>query len=173
MGDFKRAYYERSSGGDGSIFGLEIDLEIGRPLTDNDRRSIYRAVDQLKEDLYTETCKVDPRKLALKEQWLAALFKTLIQADFRNFSYQEVPNEYDSWSQFLPWMIIGVNDSFFKIGWRKRVIVIDWEKTQIKQQADVLFPKEEVTKGDRMIHAWGYEKATEYLKVLQRAMREG
>lgn len=54
----------------------------------------------------------------------------------------------------------------FKVGWRKRVIVLDWERTTLVVSADQTFPTEETTKGDRMIHCWGYEKLASYLTTL-------
>jgi hypothetical protein len=47
------------------------------------------------------------------------------------------------------------------IGWRKRVIEIDWSAWETDLSA--LFKKEDVTKGPHHIHAWSEEKAIEYL----------
>lgn len=47
------------------------------------------------------------------------------------------------------------------IGWRKRVINIDW--SQWGYDFSYLFTNENVTKGKDGIHAWGEEKAIEYL----------
>lgn len=50
------------------------------------------------------------------------------------------------------------------IGWRKRVINIDWSKSG--KDLKHLFANENVTKESFLIHAYGYEKATEYLKKI-------
>lgn len=50
------------------------------------------------------------------------------------------------------------------IGWRKRVIKIDWSKSGKDLQH--LFESENVTKEANMIHAYGYEKAAEYLNKI-------
>jgi len=42
-------------------------------------------------------------------------------------------------------------------------MVVDWAESDVTETAKDLFAGEDVTKGDRMIHAWSYEKATEYL----------
>jgi hypothetical protein len=52
----------------------------------------------------------------------------------------------------------------FKLGWRKRVISIDWSRTNVSLPD--LFEGEDVTRDDTMIHAWGYDKCAEYLKKL-------
>lgn len=51
-----------------------------------------------------------------------------------------------------------------KIGWRKRVINIDWTDTVVKLPGEELFADFDSTRSskwdkDRFIHAWGYEKA--------------
>jgi len=51
----------------------------------------------------------------------------------------------------------------FKIGWRKRVIHIDWKDSKVDLTAEQLFPEEDTTKDGRMIHAWSYKKAGEYV----------
>ena len=57
-----------------------------------------------------------------------------------------------------------------KIGWRKRVIEIDWKDSLNKEYSADLFPDEEVTKYDHYIHAWSIEDAKRYIeKVLTTA----
>lgn len=87
---------------------------------------------------------------------------------------KEIPNEYwgkDSgygWSS--PWLLATTTKGVIKIGWRKRVINIDWSQSDVTKTAEELFPNESVTKGSysnpRFIHAWGYDKAKEYLNKI-------
>jgi len=83
---------------------------------------------------------------------------------------QEISNEY--WSSVnlnaigRPWYLVTTKLGTFKIGWRKRVILIDWITTDITQTADEIFPDEDVTKDEYTIHAWGLEKAQQYINTL-------
>jgi len=45
------------------------------------------------------------------------------------------------------------------------VIVLDWSDAKKNYQS--LFEKEDTTKNQTMIHAWGYNKLTEYLKRIK------
>jgi len=88
---------------------------------------------------------------------------------------EAIPNGYcsDYCCRHLPWFIVTTSIGHFKIGWRKRVIHLDWEKTQVTKSADELFPHENTTKSGRMIHAWSLEKAREYVNwVLAERSRE-
>lgn len=54
----------------------------------------------------------------------------------------------------------------FKIGWRKRVISIDWTETRNTKSGIVLFKDESTTTGERYIHAWSLDKAKQYIKTI-------
>ena len=81
---------------------------------------------------------------------------------------EEIPNGYcgPQCCFHRKWFIVTTRIGHIKIGWRKRVISIDWERTLVTKTAEELFPKEEVTKRGRLIHAYGYEKAKEYIDRL-------
>lgn len=121
-------------------------------------------------------------------------FKDLFnKAGFEDFSMEKTLNEYCSCDHCTSWFNIITKFGIFKIGWRKRVIKIDWEniieiqlkrkcighkycpKTvgvscvntkEIKTEILSIFAEENTTKNDTFIHAWGYEKAEEYLKKI-------
>jgi hypothetical protein len=84
-----------------------------------------------------------------------------IHAEVIDNQYSEHPVYYAD-----PWQVVTTTKGLFTIGWRKRVISIDWSKAYTKKTADELFPDEDVTKYDQLIHAWGYDKAVEYLTKL-------
>jgi hypothetical protein len=95
-------------------------------------------------------------------------FTDLIDSIYKNAPYDIIPNGYCSrpCHSYLPWFIFHTPDGDIEIGWRKRVISIDW-KENFKPFSMELFKSEEVTKGIRSIHAWSREKAHEYLKKVR------
>lgn len=92
--------------------------------------------------------------------------------DLPTLSFKPIPNEYDKWEGYAPWFIVNTPDGDIKIGWRKRVINIEWLDTY--KPFENVFECEDVTKGfgkygdkTRFIHAWGIDKCIEYLEVAQ------
>ena len=87
---------------------------------------------------------------------------------------EEIPNGYcSSWCcRHLPWFIVTTTVGRVKIGWRKRVINIDWTDTVETKKANELFSAENVTKGDKYIHAWSLEDARRYIStIIEKAER--
>ena len=114
------------------------------------------------------------------EQKMRALF-TL--AGIEILSVWRLPNGYwpevlpDDWSDqrqvsdFLryaeirassPWWLVKTHAGLVKIGWRKRVINIDWSDTAIR----AIITEDDVTKTETLVHAWSDLKAVEYLQKL-------
>ena len=79
-------------------------------------------------------------------------------------------NEYCRCPKCGPWFLFQTPLGVLKMGWRKRVINIDWSKAKNTFQKTELFT-DDVTKGSTFIHAWGRDKAVEYLKILKGALR--
>lgn len=81
---------------------------------------------------------------------------------------QKIDNKYSDqgYFKFRRWLKVTTRKGIIIIGWRKRVINIDWSRSDIKKTAYDLFPDEDVTKDDYYIHAWGINKAKEYIDVL-------
>lgn len=61
-----------------------------------------------------------------------------------------------------PWWLVRTSFGLVKIGWRKRVLNIDWSDTSIRE----IVTADDVTKEPTMCHAWSELKAVEYLKSL-------
>jgi hypothetical protein len=66
-----------------------------------------------------------------------------------------------------PWWLVKTPAGMIEIGWRKRVISIDWTDTNVR----TTITSDDVTKSTTMVHAWSIEKALEYLKALRAAMK--
>jgi hypothetical protein len=74
---------------------------------------------------------------------------------------EEIPNEYSTqpWAVNTPWYLVTTSKGRIKVGWRKRVIQIDWSDAPIDKDGEKLFIAEDVTKGTSFIHAWDYDRA--------------
>jgi hypothetical protein len=159
-----QAHYYDSSGGAYGPFGIKILIKQNRPLDDEDRRVIQDVVEQITTELTIRTANLDPAiQQARKkvEAEITALFPAPIFVE-------AIPNGYGSDPFYIrsPWFIITTPIGRIKIGWRKRVIHLEWTETVVEDSPHDLFPHEEVTKGVRSIHCWGYEKAKEYIDKL-------
>lgn len=84
----------------------------------------------------------------------------------------------DPWSVGDPWYRVTTTVGHFVVGWRKRVLHLDWKDTVLRTRnakgsierpppsGEEVFPKEEVTRWETGIHAWGYDKLQEYVQTL-------
>lgn len=102
----------------------------------------------------------------MKEHIVLALFE---MAGIEQTGIWELPNgywpdheDYAKDRRASPWWLVRTVHGNIKIGWRKRVIFIDWSDTDIRAVITV----DDVTKTDDMVHAWSYVKALEYLTNL-------
>lgn len=112
----------------------------------------------------TETSLPKPDK-----DYFAAIF---LLAGISVTKWYELPNEYwpDSYTDLRakhPWQLALTPHGPIKIGWRKRVISIDWEDTQ----ARLLVTDDEVTKNETLVHAYNYIDAVKYLQKLADELR--
>jgi len=137
------------------MVALPPEIKMSEKMEEEIRHCGYRLYDMLQHDIHAS----DPKEIAAckKEgEELLALFDQPIYAE-------QIPNEYDKSNR--PWFLVTTKIGHIKIGWRKRVIVLDWSCTTNKGRAVDLFA-DDVTKDVHMIHAWGYEKAKEYIAKL-------
>jgi len=107
-----------------------------------------------------------------------------------------VPVPSDYWKADPSWCRIRTPKGDVVIGWRKRVVNVDWadlierevaaaktgdysadnksrERIRAKFDGEKLFPSEEVTKGPAYVHAWTREKLIEYLRKLSEVAKIG
>lgn len=92
----------------------------------------------------------------------------LMRAGYGDVEMAPIPNGYCPCDKCAAWFLVAIPQGLLKIGWRKRVINIDWSGTG-KSLPD-LFKGENVTSGDFYVHAWGFDKAVEYLGRLRQAL---
>jgi hypothetical protein len=168
--NWKTAYKVEKYGN--SNFGLEIRVAVDRPLNENDEMAMYKIADDAEAALMTETMRLSPvaqEKKKDERTKLLALFSDKVDEHGagRDIYVEEIPNGYCSrWCcTQIPWYKVTTRKGVITLGWRKRVIQIAWEPS-VNTVAEKLFPEETSTKYDRMIHAWGYEKAQEYITKL-------
>lgn len=104
----------------------------------------------------------------MKKEKMLALF---LLADIHVDGVWQLPNGYwpecDGYHEIRrenPWWLVRTKAGLIEIGWRKRVISINWKDTGLS----VVVTEENVTKEWYMVHAWSYPKAIEYLGILSR-----
>lgn len=103
-----------------------------------------------------------------EETTFRELFK---KAGFSFVVLHHIENSYRSGNMSPPWFRAETEIGSITIGWRTRVIHIDWRDTSYKEKNILfLFRNEEVTKGGTFIHAWGKDKAVEYLRKIREAL---
>jgi hypothetical protein len=161
-----------------SIFvgGSEGDLNAVPPiprteiqLSEKEIRYVQNQCSDIVEGLFRlraeRALKEDPEIIAIHDeivQKLTACFPSPA------VYVQEIPNGYCKQYCCIhkPWLIVTTARGPITIGWRKRVINIDWSNSEIKTTANDLFPDENVTKDGCLIHAWSYDDAKKYLKAV-------
>ena len=94
----------------------------------------------------------------------------------KDYCYETIPNGYcnQECCEHIPWFLFHTIDGDIIMGWRKRVISIEWQENYKDFDMRELFKDEEVTKwnhdGKRGIHAWGKDKAYEYVEKVLKAV---
>ena len=94
------------------------------------------------------------------------------------FVMQHIPNEYCHdiihCTMCADWFNVNTRWGNIKIGWRKRVINIDWSglKNPSKINGYELFKDEDTTKSNDSVHAWGWEKCTDYLTAIRETLEK-
>ena len=101
------------------------------------------------------------RRNKLREELLGC-FK-LAGVEVRKF--WDIKNGYGTGES--DWILAKTDFGLIIIGWRKRVIEIDWTDTGFEFEID-----EDVTKGPNYCHAWGYPKAIEAIQKLSEAIKQ-
>ena len=163
----KKSAFQYNAYGTNGNLGIEIMLDLGRELNDTDNTNLRECVEMLATKLNEETLRLNPKTKEMYDETSAKLVGLFGE---RRIFVTEIPNEYCNCYHCKltsPWFLVVTGKGAIKIGWRKRVINIDWSASEVTKKADELFPDENVTKDFKSIHAWGYDKAKEYIdKIL-------
>jgi hypothetical protein len=107
----------------------------------------------------------------INQDQLDEFLRIFTQAGFDDLDLRFLPiaNQYCSCERCANWYKVNtVYGTGITIGWRKRVINIDWSAWGI--DFSYLFQEEDVTKGPGAIHAWGEKKAIEYLSKIRKEL---
>lgn len=163
---YKTLYGFESLGSIGEL-GVRIDV-AGSCLPDLETKSLkskaYEAADLIKEEITALIKANDPNEKHRAEEERRSILSVFPE----HIYVEEIPNGYcnQACCRHLPWFIVTTKVGHFEIGARKRVISIDWKKTKGTKSAEDLFPKEDVTKGEKSIHAWSIEDARRYVAAV-------
>lgn len=152
-------------------FGIKVLVATTKPNSIQALKNsdiLYRAVNSAVDEMRAHVLATDPNVAVEREHeknQLLSLFPSKIFVE-------ETPNQYAPdawWTRNRPWFVVTTEIGRFVVGWRKRVIHIDWSGTLCKMSAEKLFSDMEVTKGDQFIHAWSLvDAATVVHRVIDR-----
>ena len=132
-------------------------------------------IDDVKNNSYTyiegtfyhESCWKEYRQLTEVDKFTRRMMNIVYEKT--DYDFELLPNGYcdQECCANIPWFLFHTIDGDIIMGWRKRVISIEWQENYKPFNMKELFGQEDVTKweedGKRGIHAWGTEKAYEYL----------
>ncbi len=158
--------HSQESYGEHSFALLILVKMSNRKLCDKDR--LYRVGDQIKRDLDTVSAEMDPEGPAKRERERVGICGIYQSAGVDAIYMEPLANGYCSepCCLNLPWFRVTSKIGHVVIGWRKRVLSIDWKDSLVKASGNELFPEENVTRWETGIHAWSTEDAAKYIRRL-------
>lgn len=127
----------------------------------------------IKGEYYHDSCWRNYRRLLEVDRLTRCLME--IVYDSTEYTFELLPNGYcnDSCFSHIPWILFHTVDGDIIIGWRKRVISIEWQENYKPFKMNI-FRSHKGTKwrekGKRGIHAYGDDKAIEYLKKVRKVV---
>lgn len=164
--EYKLLYGTQSLGKSG-VIGIKILVASDKlPSLEVDklRFAAYKAVDKIEDEIKAAICALDESSQTAAKEERGGLLGAFPNTIF----VEEIPNEYCSNGCFrhLPWFVVTTTIGRFKIGWRKSVIHLEWTETRGTERSEKLFEEEKVTKYEKVIHAYSYEKVKEYIAAI-------
>ena len=105
--------------------------------------------------------------LKVTQSEIAYFREILKEAHLDDCDYRLIPAEYPD-RPTAPWFMVETDLGPIKIGYRRRVISISWKHAEGLKEIDgrKLFEDEGVTTDRALVHAWGKDKAVDYLNRL-------
>lgn len=166
--EMKLVYNRHSINQNNQSLRIEIYVGIDREFTEAEKQQFMRAGTGIAEVIQQEDYRLNDKYRAAGEEETRKLIELFGE---RKIFVEHIKNEYWPDDIHNPWLIVTTIKGRIKIGWRKRVINIDWTDSVVSDLPDQLFPEEDVSKGnyttERYIHARGYDKAKQYIdKIL-------
>jgi len=106
-------------------------------------------------------------RLAIIEAEADEIRKIVERSEMPFNSIHMIPNEYfPDPDVYGPWFMIETPKGRIKIGWRKRVINIDWSLSGYGAKGEDVVDEANVTYGPQYVHAYGADKAVEALRKI-------
>lgn len=168
LDNYKTLYQSEAIGH--QSYGIEILVSCDHDFTDGEKHAAYEAKNTIEDVI-----KAGNASTSIEAQDTARRMRSGLLSLFGDPEFvEEIPNGYCSRGccRHLPWFRVMTRIGPIEIGWRKSVVYIDWSKTMLKTRASELFPESiggYPTAGDYYIHAYGIEKAQEYVRRLVEA----
>ena len=175
LSKYKVVSYEASSKG----FGLAILVKMpdGEEVDEALKSTIKDAQYKLYDEIVLSSHKNNPDTIQ-QDKKIAEKLKSLFQEPI---FVEKVPNEYSKFGS--PWLVVTTKIGRFKVGYRSKVIHIDWSDTKAETGTGYeLFRDEGVTCGGQYeydadkwyVHAWSLEKGREYIqKIIDLGVENG
>lgn len=161
--DYQEAYTSEQHNHN-SYLGLKLSIALGRDITENDNKSIQKYISLLEKELQLESFRLDPETENIAKAQRAAIIALFPDTPI---FVKEIPNQYYSdYGLSIPWYEITCRIGKIIVGWRKRVIHIEWKESTVRFEGEDIFPQIETDKGPDYIHAWSYEDAADYIRRL-------
>ncbi len=187
-GKWHRAYSTLKLGSRSGAAGVQVFLTCDVKQLPEEQKTkmthlLYGVTDKLSDALQDIGYLADPERPKRLADHVNHLKLAFAEARMSPIYIEEVPNEYCPRPCCLPWHVVTTPLGHFKVGWRKRVLVLDWSRLRPAVQAAIIVPAEpkhggsvsifageSTTQSQGDIHCWGYEKLDEYLKRIAAAV---
>jgi hypothetical protein len=147
-----------------ALFTAEPSLQVA---------AIIKVVDGHEYSVIYNRLSDDANRIELPEIKKHYLTKKEVLAWFVSAGFKDpetihlLKNGYDP-EREEPWFLVKTEYGYVEIGWRHRVISINWGDTNLEK----VITADDVTKDPHGVHAWSVSKAIEYLASLKEAFDE-